>query len=199
VIKQFDLIRKELIFNDCGLLAELEDGRLVTSQWVDPDYAVEAMGTKLTIRGVGHNIPVKLFTPVKFILFRIFMLAFGWNTWVAYQIKGLIRKLLMTQAKSMPLQFNRAIEIQGEDLIVTDTIELEGGARVRRLLIGDEMPIRYVPQSRYFQPQELDVLGWMAPDEFIDKLNNDRKASIRRSAKFDGTIQLMNNKNSGNE
>ena len=184
VIKHFALAARKLAANDCGLLLQLEDGRLVTSQWVDPQYEVTVEGPRLSVRGVGHRVPTKLFNPVTFIGFRLFMLAFGWNTWLAYQIKGLIRKLLMTRAEAMPLGFKREIDLAGDDIKVTDTIELVGGARVRRLLIGDEMPVRYVPQSRYFQPQELDVAGTWASAEEIGELNERRRLVIRRTLKL---------------
>jgi hypothetical protein len=115
------------------------------------------------------------------------MLAFGWNTWLAYQIKGLIRKRLMTRAEAMPLGFKREIELAGDDINVTDTIELVGGARVGRLLIGDEMPVRYVPQSRYFQPQELDVAGYWATAEEIGQLNERRRLVVRRTLNLETT------------
>ncbi|UCH70936.1 MAG: hypothetical protein JSV29_02895, partial [Candidatus Bathyarchaeota archaeon] len=96
-------------------------------------------------------------------------------------IKGLIRKMLMTRARSMPLRFERTIELRGDDLVVRDRIALNGGVRVRRLLLGDEIPVRYVPQSRYFQPQELDVSGtWLAEDA-LERLNADRQLLVMRA------------------
>lgn len=180
VIKQFDLESRKLVFNDCGLLAQLEDGRLVTSQWIDPDYRVDTDPAQLSISGTAHRIPTKIFTPIKFILFRLAMLSLGWNTWLAYQIKGLIRTILMTRAETMPLRFKRRIEMAGDELTVTDTIELQAADRVRRMLIGDEMPVRFVPQSRYFQPQELDVAGYTVPKEALALLNSARRLTVRR-------------------
>ncbi len=179
VIKLFDLDSGKLVFNDSGVLAELGDGRVVTSQWIDEGYAIKRGEGSVTIAGTTHRVPAKYFTPVKFIAFRIVMLAVGWHTWMAYQMKGLIRRLLMTRAAKMPVDFRREIAWQGEVLVVTDTLELKG-AKVRRLLIGDEMPVRYVPQSRYFQPQELDVEGWFAPPEALAKLNQSGRLTVRR-------------------
>jgi len=181
VIKQFDLETQKLAQNDCGLLAQLDDGRILTSQWVDPDYKVEMQPPRLSISGTAHRVPTKLFTPVKFIVFRLVMLTLGWNTWLAYQIKGLIRRLLMTRAEKMPLRFERTIELKDESIEVTDRFELEEGVQVRTLLLGDEMPVRYVPQSRYFQPQELDVSGDFLPKEALDRLNASRRLVIRRT------------------
>ena len=179
VIKYFDRDAKQLKFNDSGILAELEDGRVVTSQWIDEGYRIDTVEGKLTIRGITHRVPTKLFTPLKFIVFRIVMLSLGWNTWLAYQLKGLIRKLLMTRAAVMPASFKRELTWHGDALEIVDTIGLEN-VRVRRLLVGDEMPVRYVPQSRYFQPQELDVEGWYAPPAAIELLNRNQRLVIRR-------------------
>jgi len=181
VIKQFDLEARKLIYNDCGLLAQLGDGRVVTSQWVDSEYRREAENGRLSVSGTSHIVPAKTFTPLKFIVFRLVLLTLGWNTWLAYHIKGLIRKMLMTRAKRMPLRFERTIDLHGDSLLVKDTIELDAGVQVRRLLLGDEMPVRYVPQSRYFQPQELGVEGyWISPED-LGKLNARRRLVIERT------------------
>ena len=179
VVKQFDLERGKLSINDCGVLAQLDDGRIVTSQWIG-GYAVNVEDNRLSVTGNCHRVATKLFTPIKFIVFRIVMLTLGWNSWLAYHIKGMIRKLLMTRAKTMPVRFQRMIIMENDSLEIEDTIKLDN-VRVRRLLIGDEMPVRYVPQSRYFQPQELDVEGWTAPDEAIRKINAQQRLVVRRS------------------
>jgi len=180
VIKHFDVEAAKLRYNDCGILAELEDGRVVTSQWVDPQYKREVKGERLSVQGTVHLVPAKLFTPLKFIVFRLGMLALGWNTWLAYQIKGLIRNMLMTRARKMPMCFERTIELQGDGLLVCDTIELQGDVRVRRMMVGDEIPVRYVPQSRYFQPQELDVRGDWLPEKALERLNTERRLVVTR-------------------
>lgn len=197
VIKHFDLASRKLVHNDCGIAAKLRDGKIVTSQWVDADYRVDAQldgealdRATLTVEGNAHRVPTKIFTPLKFIVFRLVMLTLGWNTWMAYQLKGLIRKLLMTRAATMPMTFKREIRFEGEEIIVTDCIELSGSAMVERLLLGDELPLRYVPQSRYFQPQELDVKGVWLPEKDLAKLNGERRLTMVRRLRPDGEIEL---------
>jgi hypothetical protein len=180
VVKQFDLTTRELTANDCGLVAELEDGRLLTSQWIGKDYATNVEGDGLTVSGACHRVPTKLFTPIKFILFRLFILSIGWNTWLAYQAKGLIRRLLMTHAASEPVRFVRKIKVGAAQVELEDTIELQG-VRVRRLYLGDELPIRYVPQSRYFQPQELGVTGRLLSAEELETLNTTGRLTLTRA------------------
>jgi hypothetical protein len=189
VVKQFDLETNKLLVNDCGFYAQLEDGRRVTTQWIDPSNQVAVAPPTLEVSGPAHLLPAKLFTPVKFILFRVFILAIGWNAWLAYQAKGLIRKLLMTRAARAPARCHRTITLAGDDLVIRDVIEMDPGARVRRFLIGDELPLRYVPQSRYFQPQELDVEGWLAPDEAVARLNRQGRLTVTRTLR-DGQARV---------
>lgn len=181
IVKQFDLARRKLYLNDCGILLELEDGRLLTSQWVDPEYRTSVESGKLTVSGTAHLVPTKLFTPWKFIVFRLAMLLLGWNTGLAYQIKGMIRRLLMTQAEKAPISFSRTIELQAERTVITDRLEMDEEEPVRRIYIGDELPLRYVPQSRYFQPQEFDVDGWLLPPEAIRLLNQRQTLLLRQT------------------
>jgi hypothetical protein len=47
-------------------------------------------------------------------------------------------------------------------------------------MLGDEVFVRYVPQSMYFQSQELDVDGSMLDERSIKKLNSQRKIKIKR-------------------
>ncbi|MGC9330046.1 MAG: hypothetical protein ACP5I1_20590, partial [Candidatus Hinthialibacter sp.] len=62
---------------------------------------------------------------------------------------------------------------------VSTEIWLEQSVEAAGLQIGDEFPARYVPQSRYFQPQELDVHGRLISPKELEKLNRTRSLRIR--------------------
>jgi hypothetical protein len=51
---------------------------------------------------------------------------------------------------------------------------------VTKVAIGDEFHPRYVPQSRYFQPQELEMSGVRLSAEEIDRLNREGSIVVRR-------------------
>jgi hypothetical protein len=108
------------------------------------------------------------------------MLLFGWQTRVAYELKGLIRRIAITSSKRAPVGFRREITRQNGSLHVSDTITLKGNLTFRRLKYGDEFPVRYVPQSRYFQGQELDVMGQWLSDEALAELNRAKTLTITR-------------------
>lgn len=183
VIKLFRSDTGASVENDCGFLAELENGKVVTSQWIDPVHQVGLADEELTVEGPTHYMVMKLFTPWTMIGFRLFMLLVGWNTRLAYEIKGGIRKMLMTRSGAAPVHFRRAIRFGPTSLQIDDEITLHG-VRVKRLKLGDEFSVRYVPQSRYFQPQELGMRGQWFTSEQIALLNRVGAVRVRREIDY---------------
>ncbi len=187
VIKAFDCEKRKSVLNDSGWMARLADGRVVTSKWNDPLYRVSVEDDRLSVQGRGHYVVTKLFTPLTMMAFRAFLLAFGWNAAWAYRIKAFIRRLLMVGARRAAIDFKRTIRLGRRTMAVEDRLTLSGRARVRDVYLGDEIPSRYVPQSRYFQSFELDVTGEPLSPGDIEALNRDRDITIvRNPALFGG-------------
>lgn len=180
VVKLFDLPEGTPLLVDSGVVGELSDGTVFTSQWIDRDYEIDQSGDELRVAGRCHKVPGHVFTPLKMMAFRTAMLTTGWNARLAREAKGLIRAVLMTQARRTPVRFERRISILPDGLEVSDEIALAPGARVSRLKVGDDIPLRYVPQSRYFQPQELEVEGLDLGEAALDRLNRDGRLKVRR-------------------
>lgn len=186
VIKLFRMPEGVPLLVDSGVVGTLEDGTVFTSQWIDPDYEQDQTGDTLRVAGTCHKVPTDTFTPTTMMAFRTAMLATGWNARFAREVKGAIRRVLMTRAKRLPVRFERRVAIRPGALEVFDEIQLAGGARVTRLKIGDDLPLRYVPQSRYFQPQELAVDGYEFSDAEVARLNQNRSYVLRRRVRADG-------------
>lgn len=178
VIKHFELPDGALKINNCGIIGRLANGVMFTSQWIDEEHRVEETPSSITIRGRCHKAPTKTFTPWKFIAFRIFMLLFGWHERLAYHLKGLIRTVLMTGKKPLPLRFERRIRFLKDEIEIATQIWLERSVQVAGLQVGDEFPARYVPQSRYFQPQELEVRGRLLSPKELERLNATRSLTV---------------------
>jgi hypothetical protein len=123
----------------------------------------------------------KTFTPLKMAMFRGVLTAVGWNGPASHMMKGGIRKLLMLGTRPVPVQFRRQIRLDGDNLLVTDHLERTGSAVFASLMIGDEFAVRYVPQSRYFQAQELDISGLWLNQAQIDQLNDSGVLTVVRS------------------
>lgn len=180
VVKCFRMPEGRPMIVDSGVVGELEGGTLFTSQWIDPAYEVDQSGDTLRVAGACHRVPTETFTPVKMMAFRSAMLATGWNAQLARSLKGGIRALLMTRARATPVSFERQIHVIPDGLEIRDALSLAPGARVARLLVGDDVPLRYVPQSRYFQPEELDVDGYRLSQAELDTFNQTGRFVLRR-------------------
>ncbi|MCA9726564.1 MAG: hypothetical protein KC729_02710 [Candidatus Eisenbacteria bacterium] len=198
VVKHFRLDTGASVENDCGFLAQLADGKVITSQWISegnrargPQEAAESRGSSggspaaatVAVESPAHFMVMKLFNPITMIGFRVFMLAVGWQTRLAYEIKGWIRKLLMTRSGASPVRWSREVSFGADEFVIRDRIEKGTAAAFTRLLLGDEFHVRYVPQSRYFQPQELTMQGIDLEPEVLDRLN--RTGTVTMSRRID--------------
>ncbi len=189
VIKLFDAEAERFLFADAGLVAVLEGGKPVTTQWVDDAYEVGARTEgrlELSVSGRMHVVPSKHFDPVKMMVFRAGMLALGWHARLAHEIKGGIRQLLMTAAKGSPVRFSRTIVVERDELVVTDRVDLDEGVRLSRLRVGGDFAARYVPQSRYFQPHELQAPAFDLSIGQLEGLNRSRAIGVRRTVGLSG-------------
>ncbi|MFN0072785.1 MAG: hypothetical protein ACKVVP_14975 [Chloroflexota bacterium] len=189
VIKLFNAETGALIYNDCGVLGKLEDGALVSSQWVDPRYEVSVSDEIVQVQGSLQKMPsTKTFTPLKMAMFRGVLTAVGWNGQAAHFIKGGIRKLLMLGTRPIPVRFRRQIRLDGDNLLVTDRLERTGSVSFESLMIGDEFAVRYVPQSRYFQAQELGISGLTLSHAQVGQFNSTGALTVVRQVTLDGGV-----------
>lgn len=180
VFKVFNRQDGRLLLNNCGLIGKLDDGRVVTTQWIDPEYECQADAQGWTVSGNMHVVPSnKLFTPTKHILFRIVLLLFGWNPAFSHLIKGRIRKILMLGQRPVPVRFKRSLRIDSQTISLIDNIYLNGDVSFASLSSAGEFFVRYVPQSRYFQINELAVSGKEIYPQELEVLNDQRHLTLK--------------------
>ena len=185
VIKLFQTNNGKIILNDCGIISKLSNGQVATSQWIGDNYKKNIHSDGWEVSGKMKFIPTnKYFTPLKTIIFRTILLALGWNTNLAHFIKGTIRKLLMLNAKDAPIHFRRHFKINETKIVLTDQVQLTENISCSKLSIGDEFFVRYVPQSRYFQSQELQIEAVTLPEKQLTNLNQGKKIVIKREISF---------------
>lgn len=172
VVKFFDAEAERLLYNDSGILGRLEDGSVVSSQWIDEHYRIAVEDGSLTVEGHLNRMPsARVFTPLKTILFRTVLVLGGWSARFSHLLKGRIRRMLMLGARRVPVRFCRRIQLDGGGLLVEDVITPEKAVRFRSLSVGGEFFVRYVPQSRYFQLQELGIVEHPLDAAAVERLN----------------------------
>jgi hypothetical protein len=173
------------VYNDCGILGQLGDNTVVSSQWIDEDYDLNVEDEELTIEGHLNKMPsTKLFTPLKTIVFRAALVLGSWSSRFSHILKGSIRKILMLGTRPVSARFRRRIQLRGNELRVDDEIATRG-TKFRTLMVGGEFFVRYVPQSRYFQRQELDAESHVLEPSQIKRLNEQGTLTISRTVKDD--------------
>ena len=184
VLKVFDKERDgDLVLNDCGVLGQTVDGKVFTSQWIDPNYVVAQSEDTVEVSGSCQWVPShKVFNLTKNLAFRGVLLLTGWSPRLAHLLKGQIRKTLMIGQRPAPMTFKRVVTFRKDGLEVADELTLTGAAQVSSLAFGDEFFVRYVPQSRYFQSQELSVSGV--------SLDGDALATLNRTRGFERRTEL---------
>ena len=176
VVKIFDCETGNLVMNDCGIIGELDDGNIITSQWIDPGYECKKTETGWEVSGSMNIVPSnKLFNPLKNVIFRVVLLLLGWHPTFAHMLKGKIRKMLMLGNRPVPVYFKRKLSVSSDNIELTSEVQLKGNEKFSSLSFGDEFFVRYVPQSRYFQTQELDIHGEMLEHAALKQLNRSRK------------------------
>jgi hypothetical protein len=182
VVKIFQRHNGSLITNDCGMLGKLKDGRVITSQWVDPAYECKADEDSWSVSGQLNAVPSnKLFTPFKNLVFRLALVAFGWSSWFSHRLKGGIRKSLVLGRRPVPVHFRRTFRWSNDAIDIVDEIHIQAEVELSSLSIGDEFFVRYVPQSRFFQMQELQTKARSLTSEEIERLNRKERVEIRQT------------------
>ncbi|TSC64313.1 MAG: hypothetical protein G01um1014106_184 [Parcubacteria group bacterium Gr01-1014_106] len=212
VVRSVHAASGKSLLTDSGWVGELDDGRFVTSQWIDPTYHMrlsndqvvpakagtsteqvpddargqhggvdsrmrendmkKAIPARWSVSGELHVIPsAKLFTLTTNLAFRSALRALGWFPPAAHWLKGKIRKTLILGRRPIPCAFTRVLELRDDALVVTDTLENAGNLRFRRVTLGGDIPLRYVPQSRFFQPHELVTSSQLLSPSDLDRLN----------------------------
>lgn len=180
VIKIFNS-KGALIHNDCGIIGELSNGKRITNQWIDISYKVNWSESIISVEGPLHYAPFTYPDPWRMIAFRLLLLTIARNTRISYWLKGVIRNLFITRTKKAPGSFKRTIQYGDTGINIKDEIYLSKPYKeVKRISIGDEFSVRFVPQSMYFQFQELDINGFLLNHEQIEKLNHSKQVTIKR-------------------
>jgi len=68
--------------------------------------------------------------------------------------------------------------------LLIDEINIRDKSKFKKLLIGGEFFVRYVPQSRYFQSQELEISESILDNNELKKLNQTGSNKIEKIIYF---------------
>lgn len=140
----------EILLVDGGVLAK-KDGKVFSSlACAETQWKVESESVR--VQGQLVDVTSKEFSPLKFILFRLFMMIFGLNHNVAQKLKKAIKSILIFHTKRGD-HFSRMVSFDGGKVVVETRVQATQSYEA--VQVGGEFWTRYVPQSRHYLGEHL--------------------------------------------
>lgn len=145
---------KRHVYDDAGFSGKLGD-KIVTSHWNDSSrYKIK--DNKIIITGNFKQVSSKKnLTPLKNVLLRTFLLTAGRSEKIALFLKRKLREELILQAKDIPIEYTRIIEMHEDKVRIVDELRNQKGLQLDNLFIAKKFQPSYVPTSCFFQYPDL--------------------------------------------
>ena len=162
VLKVFD--QDGPIASDTGLIGELSDGTVVTSQMVqhDAEIAVDldrsGYSGDLTVEAAFCKRRAHRMTVFKQLLLRAWVLLIG--RFNANLTRSIVQRIAITAKPKLSYRFKRTINIEPEKVIVIDEIPVD--MPFKRLSVGSDATSIYVANSLVYQ--ESTLCPWQHAD-----------------------------------
>lgn len=156
VIKIWDKIENNLIFQSCGYLTT-NGGRKFSSQAIN-NATFRAENNTLAVKAQFVRVNQKVFSPWLFVCFRVFALTLGRSPFIAKTLKNLLVRTLVSKQEKIPLWLDRTVRNTRNSVVIEDKIS------------GSERTVSFIPKfssihmgsSRYAHVGEELSLGLTA-------------------------------------
>jgi hypothetical protein len=157
--------------SDTGLIAELDDGRVIVTHLMDEGSKVNADEDHRTfsVEGVFSYRKGKLSSPLRMILFRAINITIG--RFFPNLLRLLVQKLLITGKRRSKYGFKRTISFQEDSVTITD--ELPAAVPIRRMSIGSDATSIYVANSNVYQESVIRIPWQHAGAELIEEVRRE--------------------------
>jgi hypothetical protein len=165
----------KLIYNDCGLVGVTRDKKKFTSQ-IMGDFEHEVQKDKIVIEGSCYFYEDLIFSPLKFVLFRIFLLVVGWLL-PANWIRRMIQKKAILEKKRYPLRFRKEITFPSLETVTYRLFPGKPFPTVEELWIGTDPTFIYVAASRPYQKGCLTP--WIDASAVLSSLNRGESGTFQ--------------------
>jgi hypothetical protein len=191
VIKVFDRARRKLVYSDCGYIGRLNNGRLISTQYLDHTRKISVKSDRIEVEGVFLEVSRPTMTPLRFAAFRLFTLSLGRWAFLGRWLKRRLVKVLIHDQRAARIHFKRVITFDDSGVSVCDELVGLDGERVASLRRGESFTTIHMGSSRYFISNELndlaafnpDLVGNVAPD--VDLARIVTGVILRRAVAFD--------------
>jgi len=166
----------KLSWSDCGLVGKTADGKTFVSQALD-DFKPNVTDTSVTVEGFCREHGEVLFSPVSFLLFRVFLLTMGRFLPANVTRAFLQKKAILKNKKKFPLHFKKTYSLESP-FSLEIILRLENpGAKIKELWIGSDPTFIYVATSQPYQSGNLKK--WTDLSGLLPELHKNRMATFR--------------------
>ena len=175
---------------DAGAIVFFNDKKIGASNRLNHSNFSELSNNTFLVNSNFHNVNQPNMSPLKFVCFRLFSLAFALMPSASYFIKKALVNILITNTKKRPSQLSRKFEWDGQTLTVKDVLLLNNDKLVERCLIGGRFSTIHMGSSRYAEWQEAHNKSEtrQLSKEEISILNRNRLISFAKTLSFSGRI-----------
>lgn len=158
VVRVYDKETGDLALSDCGYWAR--KGRsVISSQSLKRPAEVHVSEDEVVISADFASVNQKVLRPATFILFRLFTVTLGRWQKVAYAVKQLLVRVLVSRRKTHPLKLHRRVVLEADSVSIADRIVPDGPTQIDGCTSTPKFLTIHMGSSRYFQAQELDLPG----------------------------------------
>jgi hypothetical protein len=170
----------KLVYSDCGLVGKTSTGQKFISQ-LEADFKISQENETLSIEGYTYEHSDLVFTPTKFLIFRVFVNCVG-RFFPANTVRKLLqKKAILKKKKQLPLRFKKTICLKTLKQIDW-TLTLEDSAlQIQELWVGTDPTFIYIATSQPYQKGAL--LPWIDLSNTLQQLNEKRQASYQHFLK----------------
>ena len=165
VIRIFDKNTNKLKFQSCGYIDKLNK-ELISSQFQGIS-TIQKQNGKIVVIAPFVKMNQMTFTPILFVLFRIYNIIFGRIKVFAYWIKQLLVKKLVYIQKQYDTRLIRQIKFDDDKVVFEDSIEGKYSDQLRHV---DKFTTFHMGSSRYADVDE-EIIRGKYGDNISLKLN----------------------------
>lgn len=170
------------VIDDWGVILELRKGEKYFSGWLNYDSTYrEDSDSFFVVQTSFQKAERILFTPLKFIAMRLFVLTTGLVPGIAGWLKNKLRDIIITKQSKASVSLTRAFNFYDQKITITDKIEK--GKDIKKITVGAKVSYIFVPSSSYFQISDLSN---QCNSYIFDECND--AVIIKREYGFDGSL-----------
>ncbi len=180
----------KLLLSDCGYFGKLSNGKLISTQWQDLRYDCSFSDEEnhFVSKGKFHILNFELPTTLKMVLSRIALPLIGMSPAIRKKLYAHLRKKIIYEAPTIPLEFKRDIHF-GEDAVdIKDTFTLTEQYRFTSMRNVPKFTTMYGQSKNFFQQQELEYQNLDSDPNLSTKicklLNSKKTVTVQKTMTF---------------